>query len=77
MEKTKLVSVRVPVSVLDAIDRVCSRYPYRNRTDYMIAALQLIVEVDKKGLFDKVIRFHPEFGDVVDEISFEYHRATT
>ena len=77
MEKTKLVSVRVPVGVLDAIDRACSRYPYRKRSDYIIAALSLIVEVNKKGLFDKVIRFHPEFGDVVDEISFEYHREIT
>lgn len=77
MEKTKLVSVRVPVGVLDAIDRACSRYPYRKRSDYIIAALSLIVEVDKKGLFEKVIRFHSEFGDVVDDIAFEYHRETT
>lgn len=74
MEKTKLISVRVPVDVLEAIDETCSRYPYRKRTDYIIAALSLIVEVNKKGLFDKVIRFHPEYGDVVDELSFEYHR---
>ena len=77
MVNTKLVSVRVPVGVLDAIDRACSRYPYRKRSDYIVAALSLIVEVDKKGLFEKVIRFHPESGDVVDEISFEYHKKTT
>lgn len=74
MEKTKLISVRVPVDVLEAIDKACNRYPFRKRSDYINAALSLIVEVNKKGLFDKVTRFHPEFGDVVDDLSFEYHR---
>ena len=75
MEKTKLVSVRVPIDVLEAIDNFCSRYPYRKRSDFIIAGMTLIIEMYKKGLFDKVIRFHPKFGDVVDEISFEYHRV--
>lgn len=74
MEKTKLISVRVPIDVLEAIDKACHHFPYRKRSDYIIAALSLIIEVNKKGLFDKVIRFHPEFGDVVDELSFKYHR---
>ena len=77
MEKTKLISVRVPIDVLDAIDKACSRYPYRKRSHYITAGMILISEMNKKGLFDKVIRFHPEFGDVVDEISFEYHRKIT
>lgn len=77
MEKTKLISVRVPIDVLEALDRACSRYPYRKRSEYINEALTLILEVDKKGLFEKVIRFHPKFGDVVDEIAFEYHREIT
>ena len=48
MEKTKLVSVRVPIDVLEAIDNFCSRYPYRKRSDFIIAGMTLIIEMYKK-----------------------------
>lgn len=74
MEKTKLISVRVPESIVDAIDRACDSYSCYKRSDYINAALSLIVEVKKRGLFHDFIRFHPDLGDVVDELSFKYHR---
>lgn len=75
MESTKLISVRVPVGVLVAIDEACDNLSWRKRSDYINAALRLIVEVEKKGLSLDVLRFRPEFGDVVDELSFKYHRV--
>ena len=77
MEKTKLISVRVPESVVNAIDKVSDPYTYYKRSDYINAALKLILEVEKRGLFRNVLCFRPEIGDVVDEISFKYHRETT
>lgn len=77
MESTKLISVRVPVDVLEAIDKVSKPNTYYKRSDYINAALKLIVEVEKRGLFPKVLRFLPKFGDVIDELSFKYHRERT
>lgn len=77
MESTKLISVRVPVDVLEAIDKVCSDHSWHKRSDYINAALRLIVEAEKRGLSRDVLRFRPEFGDVVDDLSFKYHREKT
>ena len=74
MEKTKLISVRVPIDVLEAINKVSSPNTYYKKSDYINAALVLIVEVEKRGLFPNVLRYRPRFGDVIDEITFKYHR---
>lgn len=75
MESKKVVSVRLSQSMLDEISKSkdsCSVYP--NRSDIIDAALRLYLAARKAGLSNKVLRFRPEYGDVVDEIKFEYHR---
>lgn len=74
MRKSKLVSVRIDEELLSSIDSIVDGSVYWNRSTYIQAGLKLMVEMSKRGLGRDAIRFCPEFGDVVDEISFKYHR---
>lgn len=75
MRKSKLVSVRIDEDLLSSIDSIVNDSVYWNRSAYIQAGLKLMVELNKRGLDRYAIRFCPEFGDVVDEISFKYHRG--
>lgn len=74
MGKTKLVSVRIDEDLLNAIDSLQGGYRYHSRSLYIQAGLKLIIELCKRGDGRKALYFWPEGGDVVDEISFKYHR---
>lgn len=74
MENAKLVSVRIPADLLREVDAICARYETYSRTDLIVAGLRFVTA--KKGLENlrTLLRFHPEFGDVVDQFTFSYHR---
>lgn len=74
MENAKLVSVRIPADLLREVDAICAKYETFSRTDLIVAGLRFVTT--KKGLENLryLMRFHPQFGDVVDEFTFKYHR---
>lgn len=74
MNKSKLVSVRIDEELLKKIDKIVEWKKYYNRSTYIQAGLKLMVEMNERGLDVDAIHFCPEFGDVVDKISFEFHR---
>ena len=74
MEKKKLISVRVNPKELDKLDEYASKLSYRKRSDLIQAAISLMLVACEKGQAEKVCRFTPRWGDVVDEFKFEYHR---
>lgn len=74
MSKSKLVSVRIDGKLLEKIDQMAKGSVYFNRSSYIQAGLQLMVELDKRGMARDALRFCPELCDVMDEISFKYHR---
>lgn len=74
MKNQKLISVRVDPDALEIIDQRCVDHSYRNRSDYVNGAIRLMAWLIENGHADQVIRFHPQFGDVVDEFEFKYHR---
>lgn len=74
MKESKLVSVRIDGELLESIDLIVGGNRYYNRSSYIQAGLQLMVELNKRGLDRDAIHFCPRVGDVVDEISFKYHR---
>lgn len=81
MAKTTLISFRIDDEVLKAIDDECSKNKgtiwesYKTkRTYYINSALKLYAELLRRGLTDKVNRFFPKYGDVIDEFKLEYHR---
>lgn len=73
MERTKLVSVRLPEGLVKQLDSFCRGY-YR-RSTLIYAGCKLIVVAAKRAKARDAIRFAPEFGDVVDEYVFKFHRG--
>lgn len=72
MEKMKVVSVRLPQSVVDEFSNGHSYY--RSQSDYIRAGAVLIAELLKSYKAEKVLKFSPEYGDVLDEFEIKYHR---
>ena len=74
MENKKLVSVRIDADDLREIERICENVSYRKRSDLIQVGVKVVIELCKAGLFSKAMRYSPQFGDVIDDIKFEYHR---
>ena len=74
MENMKLISVRIDPRDLDALDEIVNKNRFVKRSDLIQSAIKLYLAADEKGLGEKVRRFLPQWGDVVDEFKFEYHR---
>lgn len=74
MENMKLISVRIDPRDLRDLDALVEKSYYRKRSDLIQAAIRLMLAAGSKGQADKVCRFSPRWGDVVDEFKFEYHR---
>lgn len=75
MENLKGISVRIDPHDLRVLDEIVKRDRYVKRSDLIQAAIKLYLAAYEKGLDDKVRRFLPQWGDVVDEFIFEYHRG--
>ena len=74
MEKSKVISVRVPENILAELENVTKNSVYNTKSDFINAGIRLVLAARKEGKGREVLRFHPEFGDVVDEFAFKYHR---
>lgn len=72
MEGTKLVSVRLPEGIVKQLDKY-GKDGY-SRSNLIYAGCKLILVAAKRGKAWPALRFAPEFGDVVDDYVFEYHR---
>lgn len=75
MKTTKLVSIRLDEDDLKIIDEAASVVDYRKRSDYINAAVRLMAWAIKNGQQLKIMRFYPQFGDVVDQFELNYHRG--
>lgn len=74
MEKSKVVSVRVPEDVLKELEEAAKGSDYYSKSDFINAGIKLALVARKRGKFRDLIHFYPKYGDVVDEFSFKYHR---
>lgn len=74
MEKSKVISVRVPSEVLEKLEKTAKGSFYHTKSDFINAGIKLALAAVEKGELQKIMRFLPEFGDVVDEFVFKYHR---
>lgn len=74
MEAQKLISVRVDPEALRVIDQNARKHPYYKRSCYIDAAVRFMAWVIEHDRPEKLIQFYHEYGDVVDEFKFEYHR---
>ncbi len=74
MEKSKVISVRVPNEVLEKLEKAAENSVYYNKSDFINAGIKLVLAAHERGNTLKVLRFFPQFGDMVDEFVFKYHR---
>lgn len=75
MEKTKVISVRVPVTLLKDFDDLIESVPYRRRNEVIVALMDMIVAIGDPGQVSNICRFLPHWNDVIDEFTFKYHRS--
>lgn len=75
MNKTKVISVRIDEKLLAQIDEKVSHVTYRKRNDLICGLLRLANHVAEKYPIERFCYFYPEWGDVLDEFEFKYHRA--
>lgn len=74
MENKKIVSVRIDAEDLREIDRICEDEKWLKRSDFIQLGVKAIIVMYKAGLYQNLANYHPQFGDVIDEIKFSYHR---
>ena len=74
MQDSKLISVRLSADDIETIDRYCRAHRYPTRSNLIYAAVHLMAALVKRNRVDNVFSFRPEFGDVIDEFTFKYHR---
>lgn len=73
MEKSVLVSVRLPEHVVKKLDQRAKENGYRKRSAYINAACELMCAMIDRGLDGRVCNYYHEY-DEIDELSFKYHR---
>lgn len=74
MNKTKVISVRIDEQLLAQIDEKVSNMTYLTRNDLICGLLRFANHVAVPSQLEKFCYFFPEFGDVLDEFEFKYHR---
>lgn len=72
MDKSVIVSVRLPQSMVDDLDDLSDKYNLRSRTHLIYTAVRLLMAVHQKGVLS---RFLWVIWDrlVIDKLDFEYH----
>ena len=75
MKSKKLVSVRLDEEDLQVLDQACKMDIYRKRSDYICKAVSFMAWAISNKEAHKLMKFWPEFGDIVDKFEFEYHRC--
>lgn len=73
MEKTRVVTFRIEEDVLKEVDRIASRHDWFKRSHVIAAGLRIMVELEKRNLAGRALRFHPKF-DEIDILDFKMHR---
>lgn len=74
MATTKLISIRVDEDDLSIIDNAATGKIFLKRSDYVNAALRLMAWAIKNSQESKILKFYPQFGDVMDSFDLNYHR---
>lgn len=74
MKQDKLVSVRLNEKTVATLDNYHKNNYGYTRSQLINMGANFIAHLIESRQFDKIKWFYPEFGDVVDEFTFEFHR---
>lgn len=72
MEKSILVSVRVPESMVNELDRIAAKMPLYKRSTLIHLAIRFMLLCEKHGLLSKILSYNSYYIKV-DKLEFEYH----
>ena len=73
MAKSTVITFRCEDDVLEQIDALVRKHHYFKRSSFIMAGLQIMIELDKKGLAREALSYYPKWDEVVD-INFERRR---
>lgn len=73
MKKTKVVTFRIEEDMLNEIDQITSRHGWYKRSSIIEAGLQIMVELEKRGLARQALSYRPKW-DEIDTLEFKMHR---
>ena len=73
MAKTSVITFRCEDDILEQIDALVKKHRYFKRSSFIMAGLQLMIELDKKELAGEALTYYPKWDEVVD-INFERRR---
>lgn len=74
MKQDKLVSVRLNEKTVASLEKYSKDHWGYSRSQLINMGANFIAYLIETRQFDKIRRFYPEFGDVIDEFTFKYHR---
>ena len=73
MAKSTVITFRCEDDVLEQIDALVKKRRYFKRSQFIQAGLQLMIELDKRGLAGVALSYSPDYDEVVG-INFERRR---
>lgn len=73
MAKSSVITFRIEDDILEQVDALVRKHRYYKRSSFIQAGLQLMIELDKKGLASQALSYYPQYDEVVD-INFERRR---
>lgn len=73
MAKSTVITFRCEDDVLEQIDALVKKHRYFKRSQVIQAGLQLMIELDKKGLAGEALSYYPNYDEIVD-INFKRRR---
>ena len=73
MAKSTVITFRCEDDILEQIDALVKKHRYYKRSSFIMAGLQLMIELDKKGMAGRALSYYPGYDEVVD-INFERRR---
>lgn len=74
MKQDKLVSVRLSEKTVSTLEKYGQIHCGYSRSQLINIGAKFIAYLIETRQFEKIRRFFPEFGDVVDEFTFKFHR---
>lgn len=72
MEKTILVSVRVPESMVKELDRIAAKMPQYKRSTLIHRAIRFMLLCEKHGVLRRILSYNSNYIKV-DKLEFDYH----
>lgn len=74
MRQDKLVSVRLNEETVATLEKYGQGHIWYSRSQLINKAANFFAYLIETRQIDKILKFYPEFGDVVDEFTFKFHR---